>query len=184
MSKSLEEVIIDLVELFRPHIESLNSVLDIGTGSSIPIHVFAEIFPQIRFMTIDVTDARQRKKLPFVIYDGISIPFDDLEFEGSVLNETLHHCEEPELVLLEARRVAKSVFVIEHFPSPDASFSELYETEIYALLNFGMNFPLYNPYTEDSLLNLFEKSRLKVLDRIEIPYYGKREIKKYFYKLE
>jgi ubiquinone/menaquinone biosynthesis C-methylase UbiE len=184
MGKSLEKIIFDLVELFRPHITGVDSVLDIGTGSSIPIHVFAEIFPDIKFMTIDVVDIRQRKKLPFVIYDGINIPFDNLEFEVSLLNETLHHCEDPESVLIEAKRVAKSVYVIKHFPNHDTTVQELVETEIYALLNFDMNCPFYNPFTESSLYKLFEKSGLMVQDRIEIPYYGQRAIQKYFFKLK
>jgi len=60
-----------------------------------------------------------------VIYDGKTLPFDNEEFDVSLLNETLHHCEDPESVLIEARRVAKSVYVIEHFPNPDANIKEL-----------------------------------------------------------
>jgi 16S rRNA G527 N7-methylase RsmG len=45
LNKSLEEIVFDLIELFRPYAENINSVLDIGTGTSIPIHVFADNFP-------------------------------------------------------------------------------------------------------------------------------------------
>ena len=183
VTKSLEDIIFDLVELFRPFIEGIDSVLDVGTGTSIPIHIFAKVFPKVRYNTVDIADIRKRKKLPFVIYDGKNLPFDNSEFDVSILNETLHHCEDPESVLIEARRVAKSVYVIEHFPSPDTSIKELYETEIYALLNFDIDCKFYNPFTEHSLYLLFKKAGLKVLDRIEIPYYGKRRIRKYFFKL-
>ena len=184
MSKSFEETIFDLIELFRPFIEGIDSVLDIGTGTSIPIHIFAEIYPKVRFNTVDVVDIRKRKKLPFVIYDGKKLPFDNLEFDVSILNETLHHCEDPQSVLIEARRVAKSIYVIEHFPNPDTNIKELVKTEIYALINFDINCKFYKPFTEHSLYLLFKKAGLKVLDKIEIPYYGKREIRKYFFKLK
>jgi SAM-dependent methyltransferase len=183
MNKSLEDIILELVGLFRPHIEGLKSVIDIGTGTSIPIHVFAELFPEIRYQTVDVVDIRQRKKLPFILYDGSRLPFDDSEFDVSLLNETLHHCDQPENVLNEAKRVAETIFVIEHFPNQDTSVEELVKTEIYALINFNLNCQLYNPFTEESLNLLFEKAELTILEKIEIPYYGEREIKKYFFKL-
>ena len=184
MSKSLEDIILDLIELFRPHIEGIDSVLDIGTGTSVPIHIFAEIFPEVKYNTIDIVDIRKRKKLPFVIYDGKNLPFGNLEFDVSLLNETLHHCEDPEYVLIEARRVAKSIYVIEHFPNPNANIKELIKTEINALKNFDINCQIYKPFTGQSLYLLFKKAGLKVMEKIEVPYYGKREIRKYFFKLK
>lgn len=184
MNKSLENIITDLIELFRPYIEDIDSVLDIGTGTSIPIHIFARHFPRVTFNTVDITDIRKIKQLPFVIYDGPILPFENSEFDVSILNETLHHCEEPEAVLNEARRVAKSVYVIEHFPNPGANTIELAETEFNALKNFDINCRHYNPFTENSLYILFEKADLKVWDKFEIPYFGKRDIRKYFFKLK
>lgn len=183
LNKSLEEIIFDLIELFRPYIAGINSVLDIGTGTSIAIHIFADIFPDIRYYTVDVSDYRKRKRLPFVIYNGRNLPFDELEFDVSLLNETLHHCEDPISVIREAKRVARSVYVIEHFPDPDFTIKNLVETEIYALARHDLNLKIYNPFTEHSLGLIFEKTGLKVIDKIEIPYYGSRKIKKYFYKL-
>lgn len=184
MSKSLEQIIFDLIELFRPHLEGIDSVLDIGTGTSIPIHVFAEVFSKVRYNTVDIVDIRKRNKLPFVIFDGKILPFGNLEFDVSILNETLHHCEDPESVLIEASRVAKSIYVIEHFPIPNTNIKKLIETEISALKNFDINCQIYKPFTERSLCSLFKKTDLKVCDKIEIPYYGNREIRKYFFKLK
>jgi SAM-dependent methyltransferase len=184
MSKSLEYIISDLIEFFRPHIEGIDSVIDIGTGTSIPIHIFAENFPNVRYNTIDVIDIRKRKQLPFVIYDGKNLPFGNLEFDVSILNETLHHCEDPGSVLTEARRVAKSIYVIEHFPNPGTDIEELVKTENNALVDFGLNCQIYKPFTDHSLSLLFKKAGLKVLYKVEVPYYGTREIRKFFFKLK
>jgi ubiquinone/menaquinone biosynthesis C-methylase UbiE len=184
VSKSLENIISDLVEFFRPYIEGIDSVLDIGTGTSIPIHIFAEHYPEIRYNTVDIVDIRKKEKLPFIVYDGKKLPFDNSEFDVSILNETLHHCEDPESVLIEARRVAKSVYVIEHFPKPETSIKELIEAEILALSNFDIDCSIYKPFTEPSLNRLFRKAGLKVMDKTEIPYYGARAIKKYLFKLK
>lgn len=180
----MEIIILELVELFRPHLEHIDSVLDIGTGTSIPIHVFAEIFPEINYYSTDIRDIRKRTKLPFVIYDGKKLPFHDKEFDISLLNETLHHCEDPESVLAEAHRVSESVYLIEHFPKPDTDIKELFKSEFSALRNFDIDSKFYNPFTEQSLYSLFEKTGLKVLYKGEIPYHGKREIVKYFFKLK
>ena len=80
--------------------------------------------------------------------------------------------------------MAKSVYVIEHFPNPNTNIKGLVKTEIYALLNFDINCQIYKPFTEHSLYLLFKKAGLKVLDKNEIPYYGNREIRKYFFKLK
>ncbi len=183
MNKSLEEIVFDLIELFRPYAENIDSVLDIGTGTSIPIHIFAENFPNARIYTIDIVDFRKRKKIPFVIYDGNKLPFDNLNFDVSLLNETLHHCTDPESLLREARRVAKSVYVIEHFPIFNISLKELINTEFIALKEFEIPYQIYKPFTEKKLYALFGKIGLKVCDKIKIPYYGNRKIVKYFFKL-
>ncbi len=184
MNKSLEKIILDLIELFQPHIEGLSSVLDIGTGTSIPIHVLSEFFPEIRYSTIDIVDIRKRKQLPFLVYDGKKLPFEDSEFDASILNETLHHCEDAYSVLSEAVRVSKLVFVIEHFPNPGTSIDQLIKNEAKALTNFDMEFQIYKPFTESSLHTLFKKTGLKIAENFEIPYYGEREIKKYCYRLK
>jgi len=184
VSKLLEDTIVDLVGLFSPYLEGIDSILDVGTGTSIPIHVFADFFPDIQYETVDVVDIRKRKKLPFTIYSGTILPYDNTEFDVSILNETLHHCEDPQTVLSEAHRVAKLVYVIEHFPKPNINISDLIQTELDALANFDMKCKNYKPFTEFGLNRNFEKTGLKVRDKFEIPYYGKREIRKYFFKLE
>lgn len=184
MNKQLEDIISDFIEFFRPHIEGVESVLDIGTGSSIPIHVFAEHFPEIKYDTVDIVDIRKRKTLPFKIYNGSQLPFGNSVFDVSVLNETLHHCKDPLTVLAEARRVSKSVFVIEHFPCRGTDIKKLIKTEEKALRDFNIECSFYKPFTEHSLCLLFEKAGLDILDQIEVPYQGIREIRKYFFKLE
>ena len=183
MNKSLEKIISELIELFKPYLDGVESVLDVGTGTSIPIHVFAANFPEINYYTIDIADIRKKTDLPFILYNGKNLPFKNLEFDVAVLNETLHHCKEPEPVLTEAARTAKSVYLIEHFPKPGTSIKDLVKTEISALKDFDIDCKYYKPFTEHSLYLLFEKAGLKINEKIEIPYHGNRRITKYFFKL-
>ena len=184
MGKSLEKTVSDLIDLFRPYAQNIQSVLDIGTGTSIPAHVLADHFPNVSFHTIDVVDFRKRKKLPFVIYDGEHLPFDDLKFDVSLLNETLHHCKNPESLFREAKRVAQSVYLIEHFLLPHADMKEIIRTEFAALKRFEIPHQIYKPFYEKELFSLFKKIGLDVWDTMKVPYYGKRKIVKFFFRLK
>ena len=109
----LYKVLPEQVEMLKFYLKGINSVLDIGTGSSISIHYFAWNFPDIKFITTDIADMRQERELPFVLFDGITLPFDDKSFDLTVLNEVLHHTDDPEPVLKEAKRVGNAIFVVE-----------------------------------------------------------------------
>src|SRR5262249_42691224 len=51
-------------------------------------------------------------RLPYVVYDGTRLPFDDAAFETTLLLLTFHHCDEPEAVLDEAIRVTRQRLVV------------------------------------------------------------------------
>jgi SAM-dependent methyltransferase len=44
---------------------------------------------------------------PDIVWDGITMPSDDNQFDSAILLEVLEHCEQPELVIKEALRVLK-----------------------------------------------------------------------------
>ena len=179
----LYKVLPEQVEMLKFYLKGINSVLDIGTGSSISIHYFARNFPNIKFITTDIADMRQERELPFVLFDGITLPFDDKSFDLTVLNEVLHHTDDPEPVLKEAKRVGNAIFVVEHFPEPGVSTKQLWEEEMATLKALKLECENYKPFSRSSLFRLFETLGLKIVDKIKIPYHGEREIEKYFFKL-
>jgi len=183
MDHFLHESLSELMDLFKSSLKNVDSVIDIGTGTSIPVHFFADQYPDIEFVTVDITDLRLRKELSFIIYDGKTIPFRDQEFDVSVLNETLHHCENPETVLREASRLAETVFVVEHFVDHEVDSEKNIEEEFSSLKALNLDCDIYKPFDEESLFKLFRETGLVIKDRFEIPYHGNRKIKKYFFKL-
>ncbi len=180
----LLKVLPEQVTMLKSYLTGINTVLDIGTGSSISIHYFAKEFPEIEFVTVDIADMRQEKKLPFFIYDGKKLPFNDHSFDIAVLNEVLHHADDPESVLKEAKRVGKAIFVVEHFPKPGVTTDKLWEEEMATLKALKLECSNYRPFSRSSLFRMFDKFDLNIEDRIKIPYHGKREIEKYFFKLK
>ncbi|UCG28463.1 MAG: methyltransferase domain-containing protein [Bacteroidales bacterium] len=179
----LNEILPELVELLRPLLSGVRSVIDIGTGSSVTAHFFAKHFPDIEFFTVDIADMRQEKELPFILYNGKSLPFHDKEFTISVLNETLHHTQDPGSVLTEAKRVAEAVYVVEHFPLPGIPTDKLRKDEMSTLEDLSLECSYYKPFTRNSLFDLFDRTNLDVEVKFKMPYHGSREIEKYFFKL-
>jgi len=179
----LHKVLPEQVEMLKSYLKGINSVLDIGTGSSISIHYFAKNFPDIEFITTDIADMRQERELPFILFDGITLPFEDKSFDLTVLNEVLHHTDDPEPVLKEASRVGRAIFVVEHFPKPGVSTQQLWEEEMATLKALNLECENYKPFSRNRLLHLFDKLNLTIRDKIKIPYHGQREIEKYFFKL-
>lgn len=53
-----------------------------------------------------------RVAVPYAVYDGTRLPFADATFETTLLLLTLHHCEHPETVLDEARRVTRARLIV------------------------------------------------------------------------
>lgn len=180
----LYKILPEQVAMLKPYLTGIQSVLDIGTGSSISIHFFAREFPEIDFDTIDIADMRQEKELPFSLYDGKKLPFCDKAYDIAVLNEVLHHADDPESVLREARRVGKAIFLVEHFPKTGVTTDQLWEEEMATLKALKLECSNYKPFSRSSLFHLFDKLNLTIEDRVKIPYHGKREIEKYFFRLK
>lgn len=64
-----------------------------------------------RVQLLDVVDMN-RTTLPYRVYDGFGIPFEDNAFDTTLLLLTLHHCAEPDAVLAEATRVTRMRLVV------------------------------------------------------------------------
>jgi len=106
-----------------------------------------------RIELMDVVDYHT-VDLPFIIYDGTSIPAGDNAYDYTILYFVLHHCEDDLAVLREALRVSsKGVLVIE------SVFRWEYEHRMLCVLD-----PLFNrlrsrgKMTEQEESLLFRKS--------------------------
>jgi ubiquinone/menaquinone biosynthesis C-methylase UbiE len=54
----------------------------------------------------------QRMPVPYLVYDGSRLPFDDATFDTTLISLALHHCADPEAVLDEALRVTHARLII------------------------------------------------------------------------
>lgn len=49
---------------------------------------------------------------PYVVYDGLRLPFADDTFDTTLISLALHHCQSPETVLAEAVRVTRARLLV------------------------------------------------------------------------
>lgn len=94
----------------KPHILG-QSVLDIGSAEGWTGNLVTQDKPGCSVQLLDVTDLNQTD-LPLTLYDGKNFPFQDNEFDTSLLLLILHHCDDPDRVLEEALRVTRKRLIV------------------------------------------------------------------------
>jgi SAM-dependent methyltransferase len=92
------------------------TVLDVGCGTAYLTKTVQEVLGA-EVTGLDVQDFRA-VEVPFKEFDGLTIPFPDQSFDHVILSFTLHHCQDPLLMIQECRRVARrSIMAFEDLPS-------------------------------------------------------------------
>jgi len=107
-------------------------ILDIGSGNCVVCQILRH--KQFQVIPLDIRESSFVDGIVPILYNGERMPFKDKSFDVAMLLTVLHHTRYPERVLEEAKRVARSLIIIE----------EIYTTRIQRLLTFLI----------DSLFNL------------------------------
>lgn len=85
-------------------------ILDLGGAEGFVAQALAERGHEVSI--IDIAD-RNRTDLPYQLYDGESLPFEDQEFDLILISYVLHHAGAPDKILAEALRAGKKVVILE-----------------------------------------------------------------------
>lgn len=86
-------------------------VLDVGCGDGLLDYLIMQERPALNIEGIDVL-IRPYTHIPVTFFDGTSIPFDDNSFDAVQFVDVLHHTLDPESLLREATRVARTAIII------------------------------------------------------------------------
>jgi len=139
-------------------IEEGSRILDLGCGSGIAAKNFQDFF-KAKVIGVDVKDNRL-VPIPFKIVDGKNLPFDDNSFDVVMINFVLHHSEQPESLLKEAKRVSKKIIIFEDLP--EGIFSKL-RCKIHEITFFGGKREKFNFKTSNEWKKIFKKLGLKII---------------------
>ncbi len=87
-------------------------VMDLGCGTGGSVDRFRAHDPDVDWVGVDVGDSleahrRTRSDARFVIYDGLTLPFEDSTFDVVYSRQVLEHVRHPDLHLAEIARVLR-----------------------------------------------------------------------------
>jgi len=161
-NKAAQRMCLDCAEF----IEKGDKILDLGCGSAIVAKNFEDFF-QAKIFGVDIKDNRIFP-IPFKIITGKKLPFDDLFFDVVLINYVLHHCQKPEVLLKEAKRVGKRIIVYEDLP--EGLFSKLRCAlhQVSYSIFFQHNSQRFNFKTKTEWEGLFKNLGLKIITQKQV----------------
>lgn len=131
----------------RNFIEKGNKILDLGCGSGIAAQALEDNFG-VEVVGTDIKDLRI-KPIPFTLYDGKHLNFQDGEFDVVFISYVLHHCSNPAAVLLEAKRVCRKRVIV---------FEDVAQDFFSKIVSF-LHQITYNPFFLGKKQSLFLKNK-------------------------
>jgi len=151
-----------LADILAPQVGNARTVLDIGSSIGL---LAREIQDRTgaRFTGVDI-HLFAETAIPVETYDGRSLPFDDNSFDLVSIVDVLHHAEDPQRLLAEARRVAR-----DHVLIKDHYFENRYDTLMLRLSDYLGNKPYgialpYNFLALATWRTIFRALGLKVVE--------------------
>jgi SAM-dependent methyltransferase len=145
-------------------------VLDVGCGDGLIDHLIGQSRPDVAISGVDLI-VRPQTQIPVTAFNGVDFPFEDGSFDVVMFVDVLHHTDDPEVLLREARRVARQAVVLKDhtrdgiFAGPTLRFMDW-------VGNAPHGIPLpYNYWPERRWREAFARLRLKPaiwLDKLEL----------------
>ena len=147
-------------KLYKDYLLKNSHIVDIGTGSG----QFSTVLQDKGYnvTAVDIIDKTNTNDITPVVYDGQQLPFQNENFDISMLITVLHHCPKPEQVFAEAVRVSrKRVFILEDVYSNWVMKHLTWFMD--SLMNLEFTGHPHSNKSEAEWENLFNKHNLKVV---------------------
>jgi ubiquinone/menaquinone biosynthesis C-methylase UbiE len=99
------------IERIQEYLSPKDRILDIGTGpGSVCLLMNGESY---NVTPVDVIDQTLSPEIDPEIYNGKKLPYENSSFDTALILTVLHHTSNPEEILLETKRVANKIIIIE-----------------------------------------------------------------------
>ena len=99
------------IQRISEYLSKKDKILDVGTGpGSVCLLMKREGY---NLTAVDVVDQTLSSEVEPLIYNGEKLPFDDNSFNTALILTVLHHTSNPKEILLEAKRVADKIIIVE-----------------------------------------------------------------------
>jgi ubiquinone/menaquinone biosynthesis C-methylase UbiE len=138
------------------------TILDVGCGDGLIDALIASTRPDITIGGIDVM-VRPQPHIPVVPFDGSVIPYPDNSFDVVMFVDVLHHTNDPNVLLREAKRVARTLVVIkDHTMNGFLAHARLRFMDWVGNAHHGVVLP-YNYWPEAKWRYAFSKMPMPIL---------------------
>ena len=149
-----------VINEIRPYFNAGERILTIGAGTCF-------IDRELRKLGFDVTSLDVKNtslvsEIDPVIYDGTNIPFRDKEFDVAVIFYVLHHTKDPDQVLLEAKRVARRLFIKEDLYT--SSWQKRFVFLIDSILNLEFSGHPHSNRRDEEWKDTFQRLGLRMVE--------------------
>lgn len=125
-----------------PETNSLCKCIDIGCGDMRISGMISNILPLSNWECIDLhPGGRGAEWEKYQQFDGKTIPFPAQTFNVAILADVLHHCNDAQALLREAKRVARYVVIKDHYEYGRYSRTMLRAMDIYGNWAYGVRIP-------------------------------------------
>ena len=152
-----------LSELLAPLAPEAASLLDVGCGDGLITSLVAAKRSDISAQGVDVL-VRPETHIPVQPFDGTHLPLEDASVDAVMFVDVLHHTNDPEVLLREAKRVArKSVILKDHCRDGFLAGPTLRFMDYVGNARHGVVLP-YNYWPEARWRDCFERIGLRVAD--------------------
>ena len=138
-----------------------SSVLDVGCGDGLLASLIQEQVSGSKIQGIDVL-MRPETKIPIAAFDGTTIPLQDNSVDVVMMVDVLHHTDDPEILIREAKRVASKWFVIkDHTRNGLLAYWTLRFMDWVGNAHHGVALP-YNYLSKEEWHRLFERNEMPI----------------------
>lgn len=145
-----------LAEVIADMIPANASVLDVGCGDGSVAASVQQRRPDVTIEGID-TLVRQKTKIPVSAFDGQTLPFGDRSFDVVSFIDVLHHAEDANLLMAEARRVScRWIIIKDHYSETHFDFAALAAMDWVGNAAYGVSLP-YRYWSRSTWNAEFEK---------------------------
>jgi len=150
----------DIVGKIQTYLKLEDKIIDVGAGLCTVARKLKKTGYDIS--PVDVKNISLFDDIIPVVYDGKNIPFKNDSFDTALLITVLHHTHDPKEVLLEAKRVARKIIVMED--TYKGSFQKYLTFAMDSLTNLEfINHP-YSHKPDRKWRSLFQEVGLEILD--------------------
>lgn len=143
-------------------------ILDIGSGIGRLAEAMKLEMPEAKIYCTDIENYG-RSDAPFVVSRGNALPFSKNSFDATIIFYVLHHVDDPEAILREAKRVSRGKVIVQ-----EDAYTNLIEQYSYGkhIQNFKLKHALSTiekVRTDQNWQELFNRSGLTVDNVRRIP---------------